>query len=188
LGADIRDLFRRATESCGRRVLAVGDDQWHHPTPCSAWDVRALVNHVVAENLWVPPLFEGKTIREVGDQFDGDVLGDDPKQVWRDSASHAVGAVEADGAIERTVHLSFGDTPGEEYAYQLFADLLIHGWDVARAIGADDSLDPELVRACAEWFDQREDLYRMTGAIAERVQTDGHDPQTQLLARFGRKR
>jgi uncharacterized protein (TIGR03086 family) len=146
------------------------------------------VNHVVAENLWVPPLFEGKTIREVGDRFDGDVLGEDPKRIWRDSAGRAIAAVEADGAIQRTVHLSFGDTPGEEYAYELFADLLIHGWDVARAIGADDMLDPELVQACAEWFDLREDLYRKSGAIADRVQTDGDDLQTQLLARFGRKR
>jgi uncharacterized protein (TIGR03086 family) len=188
LGAGIRELYRRAVESCGRHVLAVADGQWHNPTPCAEWDLRTLVNHVVGENLWVPPLFEGKTISEVGDRFDGDVLGEDPKQAWGDSAHRAVEAVDAEGAIESTVHLSFGDTPGEEYAYQLFADFLIHGWDVARAIGADDSLDPELVQACGDWFDQREDLYRRTGAIAEMVQTDEDDPQTQLLARFGRTR
>jgi hypothetical protein len=73
--ADIRELYRRASESCGQRVLAVRDDQWHAVTPCSEWDVRALVNHLVGENLWVPPLFEGKSIADVGDQFDGDVLG-----------------------------------------------------------------------------------------------------------------
>ena len=188
MGADIRELFRRASESCGLRVLAVRDAEWRGGTPCSKWDVRALVNHIVSENLWVPPLFDGKTIDEVGDRFDGDVLGEDPKKAWRESSREAIRAVEAEGAIESIVHLSFGDTPGEEYAYELFADLLIHGWDVAKAIGADDSLDPELVHSCAQWFDRREDVYRSVGAIGERVQTEAADPQTQLLARFGRRR
>ena len=89
--------------------------------------------------------------------------------------------------MERTVHLSFGDVPGGEYAMQLFADHLIHGWDLARAIGADERLDPELVDACAGWFASMESLYRSIGAIGERPDTpQGADTQTTLLAAFGR--
>ena len=54
--------------------------------------------------------------------------------------------------MSRTVHLSFGDVTGEEYARQLVADLLIHGWDLARAIGADETLDADLVDEVAAWF------------------------------------
>jgi hypothetical protein len=71
---------------------------------------------------------------------------------------------------------------------QLFADHLIHGWDLAQGIGGDDHLDPELVSACRAWFLDREDLYRGGGAIAERpeISVDAGE-QTELLAMFGRK-
>jgi ketosteroid isomerase-like protein len=85
------------------------------------------------------------------------------------------------------VHLSFGDTPATEYLDQLFADHLIHAWDVAQAIGADTELDADLVAACAAWFDSAEDAYRGAGAVGPRLYvTAGADPQTVLLARFGR--
>ncbi len=100
----------------------IGDDQWSRPTPCEQWDVRALVNHVTGEALWAPPLFAGATIAEVGDRFDGDVLGDDPKGRWRAAAAEAVAAVSREGWLEQTVHLSFGDFSGRFYAEQLFAD------------------------------------------------------------------
>jgi uncharacterized protein (TIGR03086 family) len=95
--------------------------------------------------------------------------------------------VGADGALERIVDLSSGPTPATEYVSQLFADHLIHAWDLARAIGADERLDPELVDACAGWFASMEDLYRSIGAIGERPEVrPGADPQTTLLAAFGR--
>ena len=75
---DMRERYQRAVEAFGARVHAVGDDQWHLPTPCTEWDVHALVNHLVYEMRWSVPLFAGGTIAEVGDRFEGDLLGDDP--------------------------------------------------------------------------------------------------------------
>src|SRR3989442_15558732 len=103
MGNDVRDLYKRASEEFGRRVHSVGDDQWHQSTPCTEWDVRMLVNHLVGENLWVPSLFEGKTTEEVGDKFDGDLLGNDPKAAWDQAAQPALAAVQDDGAMERIV-------------------------------------------------------------------------------------
>jgi uncharacterized protein (TIGR03086 family) len=185
---DTQQLHRLATDSFGARVAAVRDDQWRRSTPCAGWDVRTLVNHLVYENLWTPPMLDGRTIAEVGDRFEGDLLGDDPKAAWEDSARQALAAVAAPGALDRTTHLSFGDTPAREYVLQLFADLLIHGWDLARAIGVDERLDPELVDACASWFADREHGYRAAGAVGPRPDVpDGADPQTRLLAMFGRR-
>jgi hypothetical protein len=93
---------------------------------------------------------------------------------------------EAD-ALQRTVHLSFGDTLGEEYVWQLFADHLIHSWDLARAIGADDRLDDGLVSACSAWYGDREDAYRTAGVVGPRpVLPAGASEQAVLLAGFGR--
>lgn len=180
-------LHRRASAHFGELVGRVGVGQWHLATPCEGWDVRALVNHVVAENLWTRPLMEGRTIAEVGTAFDGDVLADDPAGAWAEAAAQARAAVDPPDALERTVHLSFGDTPAEEYVLQLFADHLIHAWDLAQAIGEDASLEPDLVDACADWFDDVEDAYRQGGAIGQRPLVPiGADAQTRLLARFGR--
>jgi uncharacterized protein (TIGR03086 family) len=169
-------------------VAKTRDDQWTAGTPCADWDVRALVNHLVGENLWTAPLLEGKTIGDVGTVYDGDVLGNDPKAAWSSASATALATAAEPGAADRTVHLSFGDFPGSEYLSQLFADHLIHGWDLARGIGADETMDPELVEACASWFAAMEASYRSAGAIADHVEVpDGADPQTKLLAAFGRQ-
>ena len=67
--ADQAELHRRAVEEFGARVKAVADDQWELPTPCSDWNVRQLVNHLVYENRWTVPLMGGSTIAEVGEKF-----------------------------------------------------------------------------------------------------------------------
>jgi uncharacterized protein (TIGR03086 family) len=180
-------LYQRAMEGFAARVHAVDEGCWTLPTPCQEWDVRVLVNHIVGENLWAPPLFAGRTVAEVGDVFDGDLLGDDPVGAFDDSADKALAAVREPGAMDRIVHLSFGDVPGSEYTMQLFADLLVHSWDLARATGGDDRLDPELVAACAGWFAEYEDAYRAAGAVGARPEVPPDaGPQTRLLAAFGR--
>jgi uncharacterized protein (TIGR03086 family) len=185
--ADQAALHRRAVGEFDARVRAVGDDQWELPTPCSDWNVRQLVNHLVYEDRWTVPLMEGSTIAAVGDRYEGDLLGDDPKGAWAESCAEAVAAVQADGALERMVDLSSGPTPAGEYVSQLLADHLIHAWDLARAVGADERLDPELVEACAAWFTEMEPHYRAAGAVGERPETPpGADAQTTLLAAFGR--
>lgn len=184
---DAAALHRMAVDAFSRRVELIGDDQWHVVTPCAEWSVRDLVNHVTGENRWTPPLLAGRTIEEVGNRFDGDLLGDRPKQMWRDAAVAAVEAVQVEGALDRTVFLSFGETPARDYVMQLFADHLVHGWDLAHAIGADEELDPDLVEACATWFDDVEDAYRGAGVIGPPPSVPSTaDAQTRLLARFGR--
>lgn len=185
--AELATLHRRATNRFGDLVRTIGPGRWALPTPCDEWTVRDLVNHVTAENLWMPPLMSGARIADVGDRFDGDVLGDDPAAAWDAAATQALAALDDTGVMTRTVHLSFGDTPADEYVRQLLADHVVHAWDLARAIDADDHLDDTLVAACAAWFDSVEDTYRRAGAIGPReaVAADA-GAQQRLLARFGR--
>ena len=185
---DTNALYATALEGCGRRVAAVGPNDWHQPTPCADWDVRALVAHLVDENRWVPPRLAGRTIADVGDELAGDPLGDDPGAAWETSAAEAREAVARPGALDTTAHLSFGDVPGGEYVMQLTADLLVHGWDLARATGGDEQLDAAVVEAVASWFDTMEAAYRAAGVIGPAVALpDAASAQDRLLARFGRK-
>jgi uncharacterized protein (TIGR03086 family) len=148
--------------------------------------VRTLVGHLVEECRWVPPLLAGATIEEVGDRFEGDLLGDDPVGAWDEASAEAVAAADAVDP-DRTVHLSFGDVPAREYLHQLAADHLVHGWDLARATGQDEDLDGEVVATVAAWFAGRERLYRDGGVIGPAVAVpDGAPPLDDLVARFGR--
>jgi uncharacterized protein (TIGR03086 family) len=186
-GVDLLTAYRRGLREFTTRVARVRPDQWSAPTPCPDWDVRALVNHLVYEDRWTVPLFAGATIAEVGGRFEGDLLGADPVAAARDATQRAEAAVAEPDALERTVHLSFGDTPAREYAYQLLADHLVHSWDLAVAIGADARLDAAAVRLCAAWFAGREHAYRSSGVTGPRRPVPaGADEQDRLIAAFGR--
>lgn len=182
---DVNSVYHRSVEFFADRVNAVKADQWDDPTPCTEWTVRDLTNHVTYEDLWTVPLMTGATIEEVGDRFDGDVLGADPIGSALAAARTAIASVASELPHARTVHLSFGETPSPEYAMQLAADHLIHGWDLAVATDGDTRMDPHLVHAVADWFDDREALYRGAGAVSTRRPLTG-DAQHDLLARFGR--
>jgi uncharacterized protein (TIGR03086 family) len=180
------ELHALAVQTFRSLVQSVPPESWSAPTPCSDWDVRALVNHVAGEELWTVPLLAGRTIAQVGDSLDGDVLGGEPVLAVDSAAKAAVAAFEEPGAAERTVHLSFGDTPASEYATQLIADHVVHGWDLASAIGGDTQIDDRFLALLTGWWADREELYRGAGIISDRPAVDAQSAQDQLLVAFGR--
>lgn len=185
--ADAAALFARSVEHFGGRVEEIAG-RWDAPTPDADWNVRALVNHVLSENLWAPPLLAGSTIAEVGDRFDGDQLGAEPEAAWSGAARSSIAAVADDGALERTVHVSFGDITGLEYVSQLICDHLIHGWDLSRAVGAEERLDGELVEFALEYLAPQVEAWRSAGLFGPAVELPaGADRQSQLLALTGRR-
>jgi uncharacterized protein (TIGR03086 family) len=186
---DLTEKFERAVARFGSLVHQVGDDQWSNGTPCTDWDVRQLVNHLTYEARWAPPLLEGRTIAEVGDRLEGDLLGDDPFASYDAAVAGAAAAVNAPGALDRTVHLSYGDTAAGDYLSQLAGDFVVHAWDLARGINADDRLDPDLV----EWVDSvarpQADMLAASGLFGTPIDVpDDADAETKLLALFGRRR
>lgn len=181
------ELHRRATARFTHLVHRIKPDQWGDVTPCPEWTVRELVGHLVSEARWTAPLLAGRTIADVGDGLDGDLLGDDPVAAWDAAAEEATAAVQAPGAMDGVTHLSFGDTPAPEYVRQLIADHVIHGWDLAQGIGAEDRLDPELTAVVAAWWNGVEEEYRSVGAVAARPEGVTADtPEDRLLVAFGR--
>ena len=187
---DIPALHRRANVRFSAVVDGIAGDQWDEPTPCTLWSVRELLAHNVSESLWVPPLMAGETVASVGDRFDGDVLGVRPARAWAATVEPAAAAMEDEGAIERTVHLSFGDLPGAEYAKQRIVDLVVHSWDLARATGQSEDLDAGLVQACLGWGEEWRPLLAAMGEYFDPPidPAPDADAPTRLLNLFGRRR
>lgn len=185
---NLPEIHRRACHGLTSLVMAITENQWELPTPNPGWDVRELVNHLVGGSVWVAPLLQGMTIEQVGDRFDGDLLGDDPKSAWKKAATEAAEACFDEGAMDRTVHLSFGDTPAADYIVERVADLAMHTWDLARAIGADESIDPEVVEVGRSLLAKKGDLWRKYGLLGPIVETEpSADSQTLFLAESGRR-
>lgn len=180
--------FASAMAEFDRRVRAVRPEQWHNPTPCTEWDVRALVNHLVAEQLWAPLLLDGATVEDVGDRFDGDQLGADSVAAWASAAAAAREAFAAPGALRRFVELSYGRRPAEGYCQEMTLDLTVHAWDLARGIQADERLDGELVSDVLAFIEPQVEQLAGTGMFAPPVAVgDDADSQTRLLALLGRR-
>jgi uncharacterized protein (TIGR03086 family) len=183
----VTELYRRCSAEFGRRVPAAAG-RWDIPTALPGWDVRRLVQHVVEEERWAPPLLAGQTVEQVGARFEGDLLGADPVAACTSAAAEAEAAITEAGALDRTVHLSFGDHPGAEYAMQLAADHLVHAVDLARALGIDDTVDAAAAAAIEDWFGPREAMYRSAGVIGPRVEVPaGAGPAARLLGMMGRR-
>jgi uncharacterized protein (TIGR03086 family) len=187
MDVDLPEAHAQALDATTRLVAGVRDDQWGIESVCDGWTVRELVNHIVTGNWWVPELMGGRTIEEVGDRLDGDVLGDDPAAEYDASAIAAAAAFRTPGAMDAPALVSYGPVPGAVYCGHRFMDVLVHGWDVASSTGQDTTLDPALVEAC--WAVVEPQLEQLVGTGA--FGTDHHvpedaSPQIRLLAALGR--
>jgi uncharacterized protein (TIGR03086 family) len=165
----------------------INDEDWPKPTPCTEWTVRDLLNHLVYEQLWVPDLLNGATTAEIGDRFDGDVLGDDPVGRWRQTSLAAREAWLAPEALERNVHLSYGTAPATRYGWEMTFDLAVHGWDLARGINAPSALDIELAETLLSRFADQVKEWQGLGIFAPPVPVpDTASAPDRLLGLSGR--
>jgi uncharacterized protein (TIGR03086 family) len=188
MSSTLLEQYEHALAGLDARVVLVRDDQWSSPTPCRDWDVRALVAHLVNEVSWVPYLLAGGSVADAGDRFSGDPLGEDARGAWREGSRVAREAFRAEGALDRTVSLSYGQTSARDYIWQMTVDVTVHTWDLARGIGADEQLDAELVRRIHHETEKDTDSLASSGMFDPPVMVAGHaDLQTRMLALFGRR-
>jgi uncharacterized protein (TIGR03086 family) len=175
-------LQKQAHREFALRLGAITD--WDAPTPDDEWSIRDLVRHVVEEQQWVPHLLAGRTIAQARKHLDP--LGDDLRAEWRLyslAASAAWDAADPDALVS----LSFDTVPVTEYLREQTSDVTIHSWDLARAVGTDETLDAELVSAVWTVFEPQQDTLAASGLYASPVALPDDAPlQSRLLALTGR--
>lgn len=175
-------LQKQAHREFGRAVEAITD--WAAPTPDAEWNVRDLVRHVVQEQQWVPQLLAGLTIPQAKRRLAR--LSDDLRAEWR---LYSLAATAAwDGARpDVLVNLSRDTVTVADYLREQTSDVTIHAWDLARATGADETLDAELVEAVWTVFEPQKDTLVASGLYAAAVELPDDAPlQSRLLAVTGR--
>jgi uncharacterized protein (TIGR03086 family) len=174
-------LYRSATARAVAVAEAVRPEQLDLPTPCTEWTVQDLLDHLgggaeylraaVAGRAPVPPVRMSATD-------------------YRSAVEQVLGDIAAPGVLERKCvsPLGFEWTVRDAVA-GTFMDVLVHTWDLARATGQDDTLEPGLVDACLAMFvPQMPEIGRQAGIIGPAVDVGRDaDAQTQLLGALGRR-
>lgn len=144
------DELARVLDATGRLVAAVRDEQWTGSTPCTDWNVRELVGHMVGGNVIFARLIGGDASSSE-EARPADPLGDDPLAAYRAAADEMLAAFGRPGSLERMVALPFGLVPGAVGVRLRLVEMLAHGWDLARATGQDADYPDDLVRPALEF-------------------------------------
>lgn len=180
--SDISRRYDRLSTAFAARVAAVPDDGWDSPSPCADWTALDLVRHVVDSHA----TFVGLIDRELpaGPTVDGR-----PAEAFGTARRTVLALLEDPDAAGQTYEGQFG-TNTFEWAVDNFLsfDLVVHGWDLARATGQDESIDPVEIarlRTEAEGWGQ---AARAAGAFGPALDPPaGADEQARLLAFLGRR-
>lgn len=183
-GMDDLDALDRAVDGFAER-LALVDGRWTEPTPCAEWDVRWLCAHVVGGNRFAVLILGGATADDALSQVMAmRHLGERPVADLRAGAAEMRAGFAAPGAGHRTVSHLVGDLTGQAFLRLRIYDVLLHTWDLARALGADDRLDEAVVsRVLVDVDDGR--IGAVPGA-AEKAAAPGLSDQDRLVILTGR--
>ncbi|MDQ6783209.1 MAG: TIGR03086 family metal-binding protein [Actinomycetota bacterium] len=179
--SEVSNRYERVGDGFGSRLRRITPEQWAVPTPCSEWDVRELVAHVIATHGRMVANLESSPPQEVD-------AAEDLTVHWP-KASAAVRAALADpDRASRTVSGMFGEQSFESLVGRLLcADTLFHTWDLARATGQEEQLDPEAVAKAMEFLVPLDEAIRRPGGFAPKIDPPADaDPQTRLLNFGGR--
>lgn len=177
------DRYRRAADRFSVAVDGVGaDDEWDRPSPCEGWLARDVVGHLVG---WVPALL-GTSGLEMPEGPSADV---DPAGAWH----HLDRRLRAllDDPAQASTTLQVGPlgtmTVADAIDVTVTGDLVLHTWDLARATGQDERLDPELVHDLLDGMQTHDEALRASGHYGAKVPVpDDADEQTRLVAFSGR--
>jgi len=181
--SEISDRYARRASAFADKVAAVADDQWSAPSPCEDWTARDVVRHVVDTQ----GMFLGFVGREMGEHPSVD---DDPEGAVRAVTGRIQQDLEDPELAAQTFEGFMGTQSFEASVNQfLAADLVIHGWDLARATGQDDTIPaPDLGEMQEGMKAFPEEAMRSPGAFGPQVEVaDDASDQDKLMGFLGRK-
>ncbi|MBD0691733.1 TIGR03086 family metal-binding protein [Streptomyces sp. CBMA123] len=144
------DRFLLASGEFERILRSVRPGQWTLPTPCTDWNVRQLVHHMARGNLNYLLLLHGGHRTEFLRLRETDAPGDSPAAAYAASVRQLADAYGRSDALCRILDYPLGPLTGRQALAVRTADSTVHTWDLATALGLDDTLHPALVA----WLDE----------------------------------
>src|SRR5581483_2937113 len=180
--SEISDRYRRLSDAFADKIAAVPDDKWDSQSPCDEWKARDVVSHVVGTQ----GMFLGFIGKELGDIPSAD---EDPLAAWNAARATVQAALDDPEQAKAEYQGVTGKSTFEAGVDKfLCTDLVVHGWDLARATGLDETIAPEDVQRVTRNMESMGDNLRGPGAFGAEIDApSGADDQQKMLAFLGRK-
>ncbi|MER6572408.1 TIGR03086 family metal-binding protein [Streptomyces sp. NPDC001093] len=140
---DPRPVYTRATEQAAALIKSVRPEQLTAPTPCSEYDVRALLGHIVGGTRRIAVVGEGGDGMAVEPTAHG-VADDGWTAAYDEVRVRVLKAWESDERMTSPVRVPWGEVPGHAALSGYVMEIVTHTWDLAEAVGHPLELDPEL--------------------------------------------
>lgn len=179
---DVQDRYRRVARLFDAAVRAVPADQWGTSSPCEEWSARDVVDHVVSNHRSIIAGVRGEDPQNSSQD-------ESPLDAWTD-AQRAMDELTGDPeAVATEIDGPVGRMPaGDVISRFVVMDTLVHTWDLARAVGADERLDDELVRECYDALLPMDAMIRRPRVFGPKLQPPPDaDLQTEFLYFLGRR-
>jgi uncharacterized protein (TIGR03086 family) len=180
--ADVADRYRTLSDEFTRRVDAVPDDRWDDPSPCAGWSARDVLRHVIDSHVRMPASV-GVEVRLPTS------TDDDPRAAWAEARAAMLPILDNPSIASREYDGRLGRTSLEKTVDNFLGfDLLVHGWDIARATGQDETLPAEQLAHFQTVAQHGVETMRKYGATGPPVDVPPDAPeQDRFLALLGRR-
>ena len=175
------DRHRRYAGAFSDRVRGTRD--WTAPAPVAGWEARDVVRHLVE---WFPGFLEGGSGITLPS---GPSVDDDPVGAWQNQADAVQAVLDDPGTASRVLsNPHIGEVPLHDAIDRFYtADVFMHTWDLARATGQDDRLDPAFCADLLAGMEPIDDVLRQSGQYGPKVPVpDDADVQARMLGFIGR--
>ena len=179
MSQEVIDRLHHLLAGFDARVQAAPADSWSNPAPCDGWTAADVVDHVAGSAAGMAAGLTGNAPI----QFDkSDVPGTWP--AVRDGLLAAVDNAD----LSQNVPGPFGPMPAEQLIGRFMCmDILVHTWDLARAVGGDEQLDADVVASAYSGLKPMDAMIRQPGIFGPKIEpADGDDLQTEFLKFLGR--
>ncbi|MFH5209637.1 TIGR03086 family metal-binding protein [Antrihabitans sp. NCIMB 15449] len=183
---DWRTALAASHRALQTTVDAIGDDQWHLPTPCSEWTVTQVVQHAAADQLAYASALgvgDGPTY----DPFSpSGAIDGSATDLVRDAIAPTASAWAdvADDRATAPTPLPHGELPVEIASGACALDAAVHAWDIARAIGAPSPLGDELSAQLLAVAREIVEPLRNYGVYAAIVESEGEAGAEDTFLRY----
>jgi uncharacterized protein (TIGR03086 family) len=183
---DILTALEKSYDRLGVIVSTIEPDQLDAPTPLPGWDLRTLLDHTLG---FVAALTDCANRLPMAHETASGLVQDDPVDALQKTVHDSLAAWRRPGALDAVTSTPLGDMPGASAVSLIVMETTIHGTDIARAIGADDTIEPDVAQIVLSTLQAMPlDAIRAGGQFGPQVPV-GHDAPAahHALALTGRR-
>ena len=180
---DSVERIEKATAVASKVVNGVQQDDLSNPTPCTEFDVRELLRHMIGGLGMLTTAAEGGEAK----MPEGDVFSD-PGKDYDAGREKLLAAIRSEGVFDRGWKMPFGELPGQMMATIAYVEHLTHAWDLAKATGQDTELPQDLATDAMAGVTPMDAMWRMPNVCGPKVDVpDSASPTEKLVAFLGRQ-